>query len=255
MNTNTRPRTRMRGHKCKATNAKPQTQGHKRKATNARPQMQMQGTVNTNAKDPKCEWPAQGKSEDESEAISEGVPAGVPIMYLTSSPQHRQRHDGDSGGGPAVNANKARWGLRRGASREREHGAGEREAVVHVSEGAWEGREESTPPRIRMQTRHARGKRGRGGDEGATNAREEREKRGGGRRAHGRELSTTLMQMQMRERGAKWSSVWLFYRKHYIALHSYYRALQSTTIVDSDYYELSVKGYLPTRLPAPTGAM
>jgi hypothetical protein len=25
--------------------------------------------------------------------------------------------------------------------------------------------------------------------------------------------------------------------------------------VDSDYYELSVKGYLPTRLPAPTGAM
>ena len=28
-----------------------------------------------------------------------------------------------------------------------------------------------------------------------------REKRGGGRRAHGRELSTTLMQMQTREKG------------------------------------------------------
>jgi hypothetical protein len=51
-----------------------------------------------------------------------------------------------------MNANKAQWGLQRGASREHEHGAGEREAVVYASKGAREGREESMPPRMQMQT-------------------------------------------------------------------------------------------------------
>jgi hypothetical protein len=51
-----------------------------------------------------------------------------------------------------MNANKAQWGLWRGASCEHKHGAGEREVVMYVSKGAREGREESTPPRMRMQT-------------------------------------------------------------------------------------------------------
>ncbi|KAF8479691.1 hypothetical protein DFH94DRAFT_682395 [Russula ochroleuca] len=110
-----------------------------------------------------CRGPVQGESKDESEAISEGMPARVPITYLTSSPRHRQRRGRRRPARHAntgtvmnvntitrgvVNVNKARWGLRRGASRERKHGAGEREAVVYASKGAREGREESTPPRM-----------------------------------------------------------------------------------------------------------
>ena len=76
-----------------------------------------------------CRGPVQGKSEDESEAISEGMPAGVPITYLTSSPRHRQRRGFR---GPA----------RHGHGRERK-----REGAGHVQsrEGSqWGGRERGT---------------------------------------------------------------------------------------------------------------
>ncbi|KAF8473712.1 hypothetical protein DFH94DRAFT_684334 [Russula ochroleuca] len=187
-NTNARPQTQtqMQGHKCKheheATNTRPQMQSHKHEATNA----------NTRDRESKCKGP-QTQAQGTVNATCHGHPTWVRRRGHCGPARHTNTGTvmNANGRGPVMNvntitrgvmnANEAQWGLRRGASHEREHGVGEREAVVY--------------------------------------------------------------------------SVWLFYRKHYIALHGYYRALQSTTIVDSNYYELSVKGYLPTRLPAPTGAM